>query len=96
MWLTEVLAWMVAEEEIVLIVCLAVEIGHYPHPFHSSLVVTLCKPKKLDYSQPRAYHPIQLLEVLGKVVERIIANQLSYLAIKHNLIPSTLFGGVKG
>ena len=90
------LAWQVAEEEIVQIVRLAAEIGHHPSLFHSSLVVTLRKPKKPDYSQPRAYRPIQLLEVLGKVIERIMADRLSYLATKFALLPMTLFGGVKG
>jgi hypothetical protein len=63
------LTWTVAKEEIILIIHLSAEIGHHPQPFHSSIVVMLCKPKKPDYVQPRAYHPIQLLEVLGKIIE---------------------------
>jgi hypothetical protein len=30
------------------------------------------------------------------VIERIQAERLSYYAVKHNLIPPTHFGGVKG
>jgi hypothetical protein len=49
------LAWQVAEEDIVQMDRIAVEIGHHPHPLHLSLVVTLQKPEKPDYLQPRAY-----------------------------------------
>lgn len=52
--------------------------------------------KKPDYSLPNAYCPIQLLEVLGKVLERIQAEQLAYWSVKLNVTPALHFGGVKG
>ncbi len=45
------------------------------------------------------YHPrtlIQLLEVLGKMLERLQARRLVYLAAKYNLFPSTQYGGISG
>ena len=90
------LAWQVAEEEIYLLLSSAAMIGHHPRPFRESICVALRKPKKDDYSLPKSYRPIQLLEVLGKALERIQAERLSYIAMKYNLIPPSHFGGVKG
>ena len=55
----------------------------------------LRKPKKDDYTQPKAYRPIALLSTLGKVMETIIANRLAYVADVHHLLPSRHTGGRK-
>ena len=89
-------AWKVASEEIVLILRMAAEIGYHPMMFRHSVCVVLRKPKKPDYTLPKAYRPIQLLEVLGKALERIQGERLSYLAIKYDMIPPLHFGGIKG
>jgi hypothetical protein len=62
-------AWEVAEEELFLNCSLAIEIGHHPEPFHTSIAIALRKPKKDSYSKPQSYRLIQLLEVLGKAIE---------------------------
>jgi hypothetical protein len=74
----------------------AARAGYHPKSFRQSICVVLRKPKKPDYSLPNAYRPIQLLEVLGKALERIQADRLSYISTKLNVIPSLHFGGVKG
>jgi hypothetical protein len=51
---------------------------------------------KTDYSEPRAYHLIQLLECIGKVIEKIMADRLTYFLNKHTLTPFTQFGARKG
>lgn len=51
--------------------------------------MVLQKPKKLDYSAPRAYRLISLLNTLGKLIEAVIAQRLSYLAKKYGLLPDT-------
>ena len=89
-------AWKVASEEIFLLLSTAARAGYNPKMFRQSICLVLRKPKKPDYTIPNAYRPTQLLEVLGKALERIQADQLSYLATKHNMIPSLHFGGVKG
>jgi hypothetical protein len=50
----------------------------------------------MDYSIPRAYHLIQLLECIGKVLEKIMADRLTYFLNKHTLTPFTQFGAHKG
>jgi Endonuclease-reverse transcriptase len=89
-------AWEVAEEDLFLICTLAIKIGHHPEPFHTSIAVALWKPKKDSYSKPRSYRLIQLLEVLGKAIEHIVAQHMAYLAVSHKLLPADQFGGVPG
>ncbi len=38
----------------------------------------------------------QLLEVLSKVLEQVQAWRLAYIATRHNLFPSSQFGGIPG
>ena len=70
------------------------ETGYHPQAWRKAIAVALRKPNKPDYSNPRAYRLITLLECLGKVLEKIIAKRLTFLAGKYNLIPTSQFGGV--
>jgi hypothetical protein len=47
----------------------------------------LHKPNKPDYSKPKAYRPISLLETFSKGLEAVVARRLSYLAETHRLLP---------
>jgi hypothetical protein len=53
----------------------------------------LKKPGKPDYSSPKAYRVIVLLNCLGKISERILAQRLGYLAETTNLLHSSQLGG---
>ncbi len=54
--------------------------GYYLAYQKQVIGVILKKPKKPDYSAPKIYRVIFLLNYLGKVLERILAQRLSYLA----------------
>ena len=88
-------AWSVIEEEIFHLIRLCAKMGYHPREWRTSIAVALQKPKR-DYSLPRSYRLIQLLEVLGKVLERIQARRLAHIAAKHKLFPSSQFGGIPG
>ena len=60
--------------------------------WRKAVAIALRKPNKPDYSNPRAYRLITLLECLAKVLERIVANCLTFLAGELNLIPPNQFG----
>jgi hypothetical protein len=47
------------------------------HPWKHAMVIILNKPNKLDYSQPKAYRPISLLECSAKLMEKIIAKRVN-------------------
>ncbi|RDL32701.1 uncharacterized protein BP5553_09157 [Venustampulla echinocandica] len=69
--------------------------GYCPTHFKETITVVLRKQGKDDYTQPKSYRPIALLNTLGKVLEAIIASRLAYLADVHNLLPSRHTGGRK-
>jgi hypothetical protein len=69
--------------------------GYFPAHFKESITVVLRKPGKDDYKQPKSYRPIALLNTLGKALEAILANRLTYLADTYHLLPARHTGGRK-
>ena len=70
-------------------------LGYYPEHFRQSTTVVLRKPGKDNYTVPKAYRPIALLNTTGKIMEAVIAKRLSYIAETHGLLPDTHMGGRK-
>ncbi|OHW95426.1 reverse transcriptase [Colletotrichum incanum] len=73
----------------------SLRIGHCPQHFRKSTTVVLRKPGKDNYTVPKAYRPIALLNTIGKTMDAIIAKRLSYLAEAHRLLPESHMGGRK-
>ena len=67
--------------------------GHFPTPFKETITIVLRKPTKPDYTKLNAYRPIALESTIGKVIESIIMELLSYLIETHDLLPANHFGG---
>ena len=67
--------------------------GYHPRCWKQATGVILKKPGKPDYSLPKAYRVISLLNCLGKVSERILAQRLSYLAETTILLHPSQVGG---
>ena len=74
----------------------AVNLRTYYDPWKESITVILCKPGKPDYSIPKAYCPIALLNTTTKLLLAIVADRTSYILESHNLLPNTHFGGRPG
>jgi hypothetical protein len=68
--------------------------GHWPTHFKESVSVIIPKPGKPSYATPKSFRPIVLLNMLGKLVEKMISNRLQFGMIKHNLVKPNQFGGV--
>jgi hypothetical protein len=47
------------------------------HPWKHAKVVVINKPDKPNYSLPKAYHPISLLEYMGKLLEKVVAKRFN-------------------
>lgn len=69
--------------------------GYFPRHFRQLITVVLRKAGKEDYSQPKAYRPIALLNTVGKALEAVIGTRLMYLSEKFNLLPINHIGGRK-
>jgi len=57
--------------------------------------VVIPKPNKLAYDQPKSFHPIVLLNTLGKLIEKVVAERLQFLVVKNDFIYSSQLGGLK-
>ena len=70
--------------------------GVWPMHFKDSISVIIPKPNKPNYTIPKAYRPIALLNTLGKLLTKILANRLQHDAAEFGLLHRDQFGGIKG
>jgi hypothetical protein len=55
-------------------------LGHLPARWREAKIIVIPKPEKPDYTIPKAYRPISLLQTISKGLERIVAQRfLEYL-----------------
>jgi len=74
----------------------SINLGHFPATFKSTTTVVLRKPAKPDYTKPNAYRPIALENTMGKIIESVVTELLSYTAEEYNLLPDQHYGGRPG
>ena len=67
--------------------------GYHPKIWREATIVIIRKAGKPDYSAPKAYRPISLLNCLGKISEKIMATRLAHMAEKYNLLDPLQIGG---
>jgi len=68
--------------------------GFWPDSFKTSKTVIISKPGKKDYNIPKVFHPIVLLNTLGKLFEKAIANRLQWEAACFKILHPCQFRGV--
>jgi hypothetical protein len=54
--------------------------------------VALWKPGKDDYTNPRAWRPIALLNTVGKIIEAVTARYLQQIAEQYHMLPEQQMG----
>src|SRR5436190_7584096 len=74
----------------------SINLGHFPKSFKHTTTIVLRKPGKSDYTNAKAYRPIALENTLGKVMESVMADIISYLTETHELLPAQHYGGRPG
>ena len=53
------------------------------------------KPGKTSYDNPKAFHPIVLLNTLGKLIEKVIAERIQFIVASNNFIHPSQLGDLK-
>ena len=84
------------QQHLLALVRASFNLAYFPKIFKHSTTVILRKPSKPDYTKPNAYRPIALESTIGKILESIAAEILSYLSETYELLPAQHFGGRPG
>jgi ribonuclease HI len=87
--------WSEVGDHITTLFRACIQTGHFPHPWRSARILPLRKPDKSNYKLAKAYRPISLLATLGKALESVLAERISYLDETHGLLPKCHFGARK-
>jgi len=83
----------VLAEHLTLIYNSSIALSYCPSHFRCSTTVVLRKPGKDNYTVPKAYRPIALLNTIGKIMDAVVARRLSYVVEAFDVLPKTHTGG---
>jgi len=72
-----------------------IDLGHWPKYSKVSTIVVIPKPNKSSYDNPKAFCPIVLLNTLGKLIEKVIAERLQFIVTSNNFIHPSQLGSLK-
>ncbi|KAL9561825.1 hypothetical protein ACKAV7_014087 [Fusarium commune] len=71
------------------------ENGVLPDQWRCAKIIPLKKPGKGDYAIAKAWRPISLLSTLGKILEAVVADRISYAVETFRLLPTNYIEGRK-
>jgi len=86
-------AFSVEPDAITALVRASIRFGIHHDRWKAALIVPIPKPNKKTYSSPRSHRPIQLLDCVGKIVEKVVAKRLLFDVGKYDLMPFCRLGG---
>ena len=72
-----------------------INLGYWSEYFKTSSTIIIPKPNKPSYNKLNAFHPIVLLNTLGKLIEKVIADRLQCIVASNNFIHPSQLGGLK-
>ena len=84
--------WPIVKDDVTDLFRSSIKDSYLPHQWRQAKIVPLRKPGKENYAIAKAWRPISLLSTLGKVLEAVIAERISFLAEEHGLLPQNHFG----
>ena len=71
------LLWKWDAERVVCLIRQSIKMGYHPYAWRTVKGILLRKPNKLDYTQVKSYRIISLLNCLGKVAEKVVAELIA-------------------
>ena len=72
-----------------------IDLEHWPKYFKRSTTIVIPKPNKSSYNHPKAFRPIVLLNILGKLIEKVVTERLQFIVASNNFIHPSQLGGLK-
>ena len=72
-----------------------INLGHWPNYFKYLSTVIIPKLNKSVYDYSKAFCPIVLLNTLGKLIEKVIADRLQFIVMKNSFIHLSQLDGLK-
>ncbi|KJZ70171.1 hypothetical protein HIM_10431 [Hirsutella minnesotensis 3608] len=87
--------WPGAKDRIFALFEASLRDGVVPRQWRIAKIVPLKKPNKDDYTVAKAWRPISLLSTLGKILEAVVAERISYAVETYGLLPVNHFGARK-
>ena len=87
--------WPTLRNDLLHLFQISIEQGRLASTWKVAKIVPLRKNGRADYTVSKAYRPISLLSTLGKLLESVIAERISYLAETYRLLPKHHFGARK-
>ena len=85
-------AWEAAPVWFVLLFNSCLLMGHHPKTWKTATIAVVPKPGRSDYSLPKNYRPVALLECLSKLLEKVVARRILHDIGKYALVPTNQFG----
>jgi len=72
-----------------------IQIEYWPNHFKNSMMIIISKPNKSSYNSPKSFRPIVLLNMLGKLIKKVIGDRLQFYIISNNFIHQSQLGELK-
>jgi hypothetical protein len=87
--------WPAVSESVHQLFQTSLDTGALPQQWKIAKIIPLKKPNKDDYTLAKAWRPISLLSTLGKLLEAVVADRLSFAVETYGLLPANHFGARK-
>ena len=84
--------WPAVKERVLSLFQASLDGGELPTQWRNAKIIPLKKTGKGDYTIGKAWRPISLLSTLGKILESVIADRISYAVETFGLLPTNHFG----
>ena len=80
---------------IVNIVIICINLSYWPLYFKKPMSIIIFKPNKSAYDNLKAFYPIVLLNMLEKLIEKVISNRIQVHSIAFNFLHPNQLGSIK-
>jgi len=74
---------------------MCIEVRYWPTHFKTLITIVIPKPNKASYNTSKSFRPIVLLNMLGKLIKKVIGDRLQFYVISNNFIHQSQLGGLK-